>query len=224
MLICQIELRFPKESPPPTFMSLVRGLTLKPDLYVRFVPLHKIPTDTEEKMNDYLYQLYKEKVNFPIRLFAYFPIHHFSIIFQDELVDYYEKTGKFPGTPVEIPARKETLYNWLAWLLAGAIVMPYYLVNILLYGSWLAILINVLIAGFGKSTCCFPYPSPTYLFDSFSNQVATPSLQWSALQKLTRLAQSMALEVRRSKTEAFNFDLFQCLVFSNLSKYIPFVF
>lgn len=63
MLVCQIELRFPKESPPPTFMSLVKARPLKPDLYVRFVPVSEIPSDTEEAMNNYLYDLYKEKVN-----------------------------------------------------------------------------------------------------------------------------------------------------------------
>ncbi len=43
-------------------MSLVKARPLKPDLYVRFVSVGDIPSDTEEEMNNYLYDLYKEKV------------------------------------------------------------------------------------------------------------------------------------------------------------------
>ncbi|KAJ6225040.1 hypothetical protein RDWZM_003585 [Blomia tropicalis] len=64
MLICQIELRFPKDSDPPTFMTLVKGKTLKPDIYIKFVTLHEIPSETEEQMSNYLFKMYKEKVSF----------------------------------------------------------------------------------------------------------------------------------------------------------------
>lgn len=128
MLVCQIELRFPKDSPPPTFMSLVKARPLKPDLYVRFVSVGDIPSDTEEEMNNYLYDLYKEK---------------------DELVEYYEKNNEFPGIKVVVPPRRATLYNWLAWLLFGCIVIPYYLASIFLYGSWLTIGIISSIILFG---------------------------------------------------------------------------
>ena len=48
-----------------------------------------------------------------------------------------------------VPPRRATLYNWLAWLLFGCIVIPYYLASIFLYGSWLTIGIISSIILFG---------------------------------------------------------------------------
>lgn len=128
MLVCQIELAFPAKSPSTTFMSLAKGIPLEPQLYVRFIRLGSIPSDTEEEMNNYLYEMFKEK---------------------EELVEYFEKNDKFPGIKTVYEPRKTSLYNWWAWLGLGGVCIPYGIIKFLIHGSILSNSIAALIFLFG---------------------------------------------------------------------------
>lgn len=60
--VCQLQLRFPKETPWPTFMSLLKGERVKADLYIRMMTLDEVPTGSDKETTDYLYDLYKKQV------------------------------------------------------------------------------------------------------------------------------------------------------------------
>lgn len=63
VLVAQIQLRFPKNQPEPSFTTLLRGDKLKADMYVRIFPLSDIPTDSEKETTDCLYKIYQNQVS-----------------------------------------------------------------------------------------------------------------------------------------------------------------
>lgn len=128
VLVAQIQLRFPKNQPEPSFTTLLRGDKLKADMYVRIFPLSDIPTDSEKETTDCLYKIYQN---------------------QDELADYHEKNDCFPGVKTVVHRRKASLLNLMAWTGVTSILLPYILAKIVINSSWLVISIIAAIIVFG---------------------------------------------------------------------------
>ena len=62
-VIYDIQLKFQNDAKnPPTFSSIVRGKQIIGDFYLRKISLKDVPTDTEEDISNFLYDLYQKKV------------------------------------------------------------------------------------------------------------------------------------------------------------------
>ena len=62
-VIYDIQLKFSDNAKHlPTFGSIVRGKQLIGDFYLRKIPITDVPTDSEEQISKFLYDLYQKKV------------------------------------------------------------------------------------------------------------------------------------------------------------------
>ncbi|CAG2102137.1 unnamed protein product [Medioppia subpectinata] len=111
----------------PSFTSILRGKPLYGDFYLRKIPVSEVPTDSEEEISTFLYDLYKKK---------------------DNLMEYHEKNGKFPGILVETPRRIAPLINWMVWFVFVVISLAYILFNVFASGNLYLIIITTLIFAF----------------------------------------------------------------------------
>ncbi len=50
----------------PTFTSIIEGKPCNGDMYLRKIPLSEVPTDSDEEIAQFLYDLYQKKVLFSI--------------------------------------------------------------------------------------------------------------------------------------------------------------
>ena len=58
------------------------------------------------------------------------------MLFQDEDLDTYLRTGKFEGAPaVSVPKRKYDLYCYIFWVITTLTPLFYYLQYVVLYAS-----------------------------------------------------------------------------------------
>lgn len=63
--------------------------------------------------------------------------HH---IFQDQLMEYYELNGKFPGIVAEYPRRIAPLINWMSWFIVIMLSLCYSLWYVFTSGNWYLII------------------------------------------------------------------------------------
>jgi hypothetical protein len=62
-VIYDIQLKFPNDAKHlPTFSSIVRGKQIVGDFYLKKIPLKDVPTDSDEEISNFLYDLYQNKV------------------------------------------------------------------------------------------------------------------------------------------------------------------
>lgn len=123
-MLGQLQVRFSKDSPKPTFMALVNGESIKAHLYVRLFPVDDVPTGNEKETTDFLYELYKK---------------------QDDLADYFLENDQFPGYQVKVKPRYSSLLNWLGWCLFSAYLLKCLLIYLMFYSSWLVVFIVSII-------------------------------------------------------------------------------
>ncbi|XP_026079395.1 1-acyl-sn-glycerol-3-phosphate acyltransferase delta [Carassius auratus] len=97
----------------PTLLGVLNGKKYHADLYVRRIPLDKIPED-ESECAAWLYKLYQEK---------------------DEFQEHYRQTGRFPGPVTSPPLRPWALLNWLFWVCLLVYPLCMLLLQLLLSGS-----------------------------------------------------------------------------------------
>jgi len=127
-VIYDIQLRFDDNAIHlPSLTSIVRAKPLSGDLYLRRIPITDVPTDTEEDINTFLYDLYQKK---------------------DHLMEYHQKNGKFPGILVEKSRRIAPLINWMSWFVFVMISLSYILLNVFASGNLYLIISTTLIFAF----------------------------------------------------------------------------
>ncbi|RWS27348.1 1-acyl-sn-glycerol-3-phosphate acyltransferase delta-like protein, partial [Leptotrombidium deliense] len=85
-----VQLSFRHASPSPNLTSILKGNSIHGHAYFERIPLNTIPTDSEESIAQFLYDLYQKK---------------------DQLTDYFNENGKFPGKVVVKERRKAPLLN-----------------------------------------------------------------------------------------------------------------
>ncbi|XP_067643833.1 1-acyl-sn-glycerol-3-phosphate acyltransferase gamma-like isoform X2 [Eurosta solidaginis] len=106
----------------PTISTLLNGLPVDGYIYVRRIPLEKVPTD-EKAAAEWLHNLYREK---------------------DCVIDSFHTTGSFFETSgvKEVPEivfkyRKCSLVNFVLWAIFTITVIVYYLVSSFLAHNWI---------------------------------------------------------------------------------------
>lgn len=113
--VLDLTIGFREDSAPAHLMSVVYGRPCKADIYVRRIPLDKIPTDTDENCSQWLHKLYQEK---------------------DEIFEHYIQNGGFKiGHRVRPLRRTCDLIVWVCWAVLLCVPLFYYLGTIFLSGS-----------------------------------------------------------------------------------------
>ncbi|RWS15252.1 1-acyl-sn-glycerol-3-phosphate acyltransferase delta-like protein [Dinothrombium tinctorium] len=123
--IYNVQLTFKESSPSPTLTSVLKGNSVHGYFYVERIPMSDIPTSSEDDIAKFLYDLYKKK---------------------DNLMDYFQENGKFPGIEVVIPRRKSPLLNSIAWFAVVISMFCYFMFNLVSSKNY--VLLGVFITGF----------------------------------------------------------------------------
>lgn len=91
------QLEFETEGvPKPTFTNVLRGKPLVGHLYLGRIAMDKVPTSSEEELNQFLFQLYEEK---------------------DKLVEEFQANKTFKSKyTIETKPRAAPLFNMIFWL------------------------------------------------------------------------------------------------------------
>lgn len=104
----------------PTIVSLLSGRSMTGYIYLRRISMSEIPDD-EEKAAKWLQDLYVRK---------------------DKLQTSFHETGNFftntdfePIEPIVFPARRSSLFNWVAWMIFAMLPILYLLFSMIMSGN-----------------------------------------------------------------------------------------
>jgi lysophosphatidic acid acyltransferase/lysophosphatidylinositol acyltransferase len=128
-VLCDIQIKFPKDmKDEPTITSILEGKPLNADLYLRKIPLSEVPTDTEEDISKFMYNLYHKK---------------------DQLMECHDLNGTFPGIRVQYPRRLAPLINWMGWFIIITVSLIYIMWYIFISGNWYLLISTFCLLVFG---------------------------------------------------------------------------
>lgn len=94
--ILDLTIGFRSDGEAPTLVNILKGKSCSAEIYIRRIPLDKVPSDSDEECGDWLYKLYQEK---------------------DDIYEHFVKNDCFKmGTRVDIPRRLTDLWAFIFWL------------------------------------------------------------------------------------------------------------
>lgn len=97
------------------FYSLINQVPIIGDVYLERIAIDSIDSSSDEKLNDFLYNLYREK---------------------DRLMDYHKENGKFPGIEVDMSRPKISPgLNLIAWAILIHSTILYTLLRAIVLGN-----------------------------------------------------------------------------------------
>lgn len=128
-VLIDIQLKFANNMTyEPTFTSIIKGKQCIGDIYLRKIPLSEVPTHSDEHISKFLYDLYQKK---------------------DQLMEFHDINGKFPGIVAEYPRRLAPLINWMTWFVIIMVSLIYILWYVLMSGNWYLIIPTTSLLAFG---------------------------------------------------------------------------
>ncbi|CAF1528436.1 unnamed protein product [Rotaria magnacalcarata] len=126
--VYDLTIGFKNTGAEPTLLSILKGRSCQAEIFVKRIPVSKIPQDTEG-CNNWVHELYQEK---------------------DKIYDYFVNHGTFEGNGlprIEVPRNYYDLLNELAWILIIGVPSLIYLFKFLWTSSLLVRLMFVILIG-----------------------------------------------------------------------------
>lgn len=130
--IYDLTVGFKKTGANPTLLSILKGRSCQAEMFIRRVPIAKIPKETDE-CSDWVHKLYQEK---------------------DEIYEYFVQHDTFSGKGlprVEVARNYFDLLIELFWMITIGIPSVYYLIYFLLTSSLLAQFVFGIVIALGRS-------------------------------------------------------------------------
>ncbi|GFO33374.1 1-acyl-sn-glycerol-3-phosphate acyltransferase delta [Plakobranchus ocellatus] len=99
----------------PSFMNIANGRPMMAHFHLERIPLDDVPVESDEICASFLRDLFKKK---------------------DDLFETFLQTGQFPGPKHHIPRRLNDLLMWAFWAVVLCVPLFWYIISVLLSGSY----------------------------------------------------------------------------------------
>ncbi|XP_053205237.1 1-acyl-sn-glycerol-3-phosphate acyltransferase delta-like [Panonychus citri] len=126
--IYNIQVAFRKEDPPATLTNILKRQSLRGYMYIQRVPMKDIPKEDDQQISNFLLDIYKQK---------------------DDLTNYFNEHGKFPGNSVVLKRRIWPLIQVLFWSFSVIVMLIYFMCYLIASKSYILLTITCLILSLG---------------------------------------------------------------------------